>query len=69
VAAIELLALCQAVDLRGPATCTQGSLRLHAAVRRLVSRNDADRRQDVDIATILEHQRSGSLPLGVADSP
>jgi histidine ammonia-lyase len=68
VAAIELLALCQAVDLRGPATCTPGTQRLHAAVRRLVRRNDGDRRQDVDIATILEHHRSGSLPVGAADA-
>jgi histidine ammonia-lyase len=69
VAAIELLALCQAVDLRGPATCTPGSQRLHAAVRRLVPRNDADRRQDVDIATILEQHRAGALPVGAADFP
>ena len=69
VAVIELLALCQAVDLRGPETCAEGSRRLHAGVRRLVARNDADRRQDVDIATILERHRAGALPVGAADFP
>ncbi|HTA20699.1 MAG TPA: aromatic amino acid ammonia-lyase [Polyangia bacterium] len=67
VAAVELLALCQAVDLRGPAECTPGSRALHAAVRRLVPRNDADRRQDVDIAKVLETHRAGALPVGAAD--
>lgn len=69
VAVIELLALCQAVDLRGPETCAEGSRRLHAGVRRLVARNDADCRQDVDIATILERHRAGALPVGAADFP
>ena len=69
VAVIELLALCQAVDLRGPATCTEGSRRMHAAVRKLVGRVAADRRQDVDIARILESHRSGTLPTGDAESP
>jgi histidine ammonia-lyase len=69
VAAIELLALCQAVDLRGPASCTPGSQRLHAAVRGFVRRNDADRRQDVDIAAILTHYRAGTLPVAVTDRP
>ena len=69
VAAIELLALCQAVDLRGPETCAPVSRRLHGAVRRLVARNDADRRQDVDIAKVLEAHRAGALPVGAADFP
>jgi histidine ammonia-lyase len=69
VAAIELLAVCQAVDLRGAEACTSGSRRVHAGVRRLVKRNDADRRQDVDIATLLEHHRAGALPIGAADFP
>jgi histidine ammonia-lyase len=67
VAAVELLALCQAVDLRGPDACAPGSRQLHAAVRRLVSRNDADRRQDVDIVKVLETHRAGALPVGAAD--
>jgi histidine ammonia-lyase len=69
VAAIELLAVCQAVDLRGPETCTPGSRRVHAGVRKLVRRNDADRRQDVDVAAILENHRAGALPVGAADFP
>jgi histidine ammonia-lyase len=69
VAAIELLAVCQAVDLRGVESCTSGSRRVHAGVRRLVKRNDADRRQDVDLATILENHRAGALPIGAADFP
>src|SRR3954454_21648873 len=63
VAVIELIALCQAVDLRGPATCSEGSRRLHGAVRALVPRNDADRRQDVDITKLLEAYRAGALPI------
>jgi histidine ammonia-lyase len=69
VAVIELLALCQAVDLRSPEACRPGSRRMHAAVRQLVARNDADRRQDLDIARVLETYRSGGLPCGSADFP
>jgi histidine ammonia-lyase len=69
VAIIELLALCQAVDLRSPETCRPGSRRLHGAVRQLVAHNDADRRQDVDIARVLETYRRGGLPCGSADFP
>jgi histidine ammonia-lyase len=69
VAVIELLALCQAVDLRGPARAARGSRRLHGAVRALVPRNDADRRQDVDIARLLEAHRARALPSGAADFP
>jgi len=67
VAVIELLALCQAVDLRGPETCRSRSRQLHRAVRAMVPRNDADRRQDVDIARVLESLRAGALPFGAAD--
>jgi histidine ammonia-lyase len=67
VAIIELLALCQAVDLRGPETCKRRSRALHAAVRALVPRNDGDRRQDVDIAAVLAVYRRGELPIGNAD--
>ena len=67
VAIIELLALCQAADLRGPSTCLRRSRALHAAVRALVPRNDADRRQDVDITAVLGLYRRGELPFGTAD--
>jgi histidine ammonia-lyase len=66
VAVIELLALCQAADLRGPETCKPGTRALHAAVRALVPRNDGDRRQDVDIAAVLALYRRGELPNGTA---
>jgi histidine ammonia-lyase len=69
VAIIELLALCQAVDLRGPETCKRRSRALHAAVRALVARNDGDRRQDVDIAAVLAVYRRGELPFGIVDFP
>jgi histidine ammonia-lyase len=69
VAIIELLALCQAADLRGPAGCKRRTRQLHGAVRALVARNDADRRQDVDIAAVLALYRRGELPFGTADAP
>jgi histidine ammonia-lyase len=69
VAIVELLALCQAVDLRGPATCRGRSRQLHRAVRALVPAIDADRRQDVDIARTLERYRADELPIGAIDLP
>jgi len=66
---IELLALCQAVDLRGPDDCRARSRTLHKAVRALAPRNDADRRQDVDIARVLDAHRAGDLPAGTLDFP
>ena len=69
VAIVELLALCQAVDLRGPEGCKRRSRSLHAAVRALAARNDGDRRQDVDIAAVLSSYRRGELPFGTANFP
>ncbi len=69
VAIVELLALCQAVDLRGPENCKRRSRILHGAVRALVPRIDADRRQDVDISGLLARYRRGELPIGGADTP
>ena len=65
VAAIVLLASCQAVDLRRRAG---GSIpapvaALCEAVRRRVPFLDEDRRQDADIAAVLELLRTDSLPL------
>jgi histidine ammonia-lyase len=64
VAAIMLLAACQALDLRaeGP-TRTRGRA-LVAAVRKHVPLLREDRRQDLDIALVLALLRSGGLPLG-----
>ena len=62
VVAIGLLAVCQCVDLRGGAPSRQ-SRRLHEAVRKHVPVLRGDRRQDSDIARVVELVRSGSLPL------
>jgi histidine ammonia-lyase len=67
VAVVELLALCQAVDLRGVANCKRRSRELHAAVRALAPRNDGDRRMDVDVTAVLAVYRRGDLPIGAAD--
>ena len=67
-AAIALLAACQAVDLRerlepevplGPRARV-----LRDAVRKAVPHLAADRRQDLDIARVLELWRGGALPAG-----
>jgi histidine ammonia-lyase len=68
VAAIELLALCQGLDLRGGPSRAR-SRALHGAVRALVARNDADRRQDGDIEQMLRLHRGGGLPAGTVDFP
>jgi histidine ammonia-lyase len=67
VAAVHVLALCQAVDLRGGEARAQRSLALHDSVRKHVAMNVADRRQDHDIAAVLELHRSGQLAWGGLD--
>jgi histidine ammonia-lyase len=82
VGAIALLALCQALDLRaagtgqilvatpapGDAGAWPPSLEVvHAAVRATIPYNDADRRQDEDIANVLASYRSGALPFAAPD--
>jgi histidine ammonia-lyase len=67
VAAISTLALCQAVDLRHGEGCHRRALQMRDAVRQRVRLNDFDRRQDVDIAAVLQMMRSGELPLGDAE--
>lgn len=64
VAAIGLLTMCQAVDLRAGHNIHRRAKALHAAVRARVPRVDADRRQDHDIAAVLAMYRAGELPLG-----
>lgn len=64
VAAIHLLALCQAVDLRRGEGCHARSRALHAAVRSHVLMNTGDRRQDHDIGRVLALYRKGELPTG-----
>jgi histidine ammonia-lyase len=69
VASIHLLALCQGLDLRRGEGCHARSRAMHAAVRRDVPPNTGDRRQDVDIARVLERLRAGELPTGSLDAP
>jgi histidine ammonia-lyase len=64
VAGIQLLAVCQAVDLRGPATAGARARALHDAVRKSVPPVTEDRRQDVDIEEVLALHRCGELPIG-----
>lgn len=69
VAVIELLALCQGVDLRGvETTCSRGR-DLHRTVRAHVAANTEDRRQDRDIDLVLRLYRGAELPTGTADFP
>jgi histidine ammonia-lyase len=69
VAAVHTLALCQAVDLRGPEGCKQRARELHTAIRIGAEANHADRRMDHDIRFVLEAYRNRTLPLGSADFP
>jgi len=70
VGAIVLLAACQAVDLRlrGGGSLPKPVMRLHAAVRARVPMLDRDRRQDGDIAAVLELLREDLLPLRPAEA-
>lgn len=63
VGAVLLLALCQAVDLRGPGAHRRAA-QLHASVRQAVPMNTADRRMDHDIAWVLKSYRANQLPIG-----
>jgi histidine ammonia-lyase len=67
VAAIHVLALCQAVDLRDGEACALRSLELRDSVRKHVPMNVADRRQDHDIAAVLALHRSAGLASGSLD--
>ncbi len=69
VAVIHLLALAQAVDLRGLERCHPSSVALRDAVREDVPLNDADRRMDHDIERTLARYRAGALPIGEIDFP
>ena len=64
VAAIGLLAACQAVDLRRREGCHSRALALHRAVRDKVPMVEADRAQDLDVRSILQAFRDDGLPIG-----
>jgi histidine ammonia-lyase len=63
VAVIQLLAVCQAVDLRGPERATRRARALRDAVRKDVPVLCEDRAQDRDIAAALAILRADALPL------
>jgi histidine ammonia-lyase len=69
VAGITLLAACQAVDLRGPENGCRRAKALHSALRKDVEMVREDRRQDLDIAHVLELFRNGALPIGECAAP
>ena len=65
VAAMMLLACCQAADLRGDdIQVSERSRRIHASIRQEVASLGPDRRMDVDIAAVLELMRARRLPIG-----
>jgi histidine ammonia-lyase len=69
VAAIMLLAACQAADLRGPEACRPRTREVLAEVRRYVPMNAADRRQDVDIEAVVRRMLACELRLGAPEEP
>ena len=69
VAAIALLAACQAFDLRPGEGRSRRGRTLRDAVRKEVAPVVEDRRQDLDIEAVLALHRAGALPIGALDLP
>ena len=61
VAAIHLIAICQALDLRGIEQASPAARRVHTLVRTHVPFLSGDRRMDADIAAVVELLRDGEL--------
>jgi histidine ammonia-lyase/phenylalanine ammonia-lyase len=61
IAAIHLIALAQALDLRGVEHASPKAREAHAMIRARVAFLDSDRRMDRDIAAVVELIRSGAL--------
>ena len=61
IAAIHLIALAQALDLRGVEQASPKVREAHAIIRARVAPLDRDRRMDGDIAAVVELIRSGEL--------
>jgi len=61
VLAIHLLALCQALDLRGLDEASTAAREVHALIRSQAPFVDADRAMDGDIAAVLSMIRTGTL--------
>jgi histidine ammonia-lyase len=68
VAAIHLLAVCQALDLRGLQKASPQTRAAHELVRSRVPFLDGDRRMDTDIEEIIDLIRSGELSKRVRPS-
>ncbi len=64
MAAIGLLAVCQALDLRGDEFGSRRARALWNSVREEIPMVTEDRRQDHDIAKVLELLRERALPIG-----
>jgi len=69
VAAIGLLACCQALDLRGTPPGPGRTRSLHAVVRAAIPPVVSDRRMDGDIQEVLDILRDDRLPLDGMDLP
>lgn len=67
VAAIHLLAACQAVELRNSGLMSTATRRIHDLVREAVPFTDEDRPMDGDISRVLGLIREESLPAVVVD--
>jgi histidine ammonia-lyase len=64
VGAICALAVTQAVDLRSGEGCHRRSRAMHQAIRAVVPKVEADRRQDVDVRAVHDMYLAGDLPIG-----
>jgi histidine ammonia-lyase/phenylalanine ammonia-lyase len=69
VAAIQLLALCQAADLVGPGRLSTATRDVHAYVREHAAFVTADRPMDTEIRHVATLLRSGALRAAVGGSP
>ena len=69
VAAIVLLAGCQAVDIRGLDECRARTRAVHAEVRTRATFDTADRRHDGDIEATVDLLRHGTPSLGEPEEP
>jgi len=69
VTAIHLLALCQAIDLRGAELASPRVRAVHALIREVSPFVDRDRRLDRDVTAVMELIESGALrrAVGVTD--
>jgi phenylalanine ammonia-lyase len=68
VAAIHLLALCQAADLRGLEHLSRPTAAVHAVIRKLSPFLERDRPMEADVDRVVEAIRSGDLRRGVEET-